>query len=231
MGARMGTSGWSIWTGGTSERFTHSAENNAPVWSPDGTRIAYSSNRDSGVNNLWVKASIGTEPEAPALTSSLDKSPRSWSSDGMLAFEAVGARGDIWILPLAAGGTAIPLPADRVRRARSDILAGRAVAGVSLGRIRAERSLRAAVPERGRPMGRLDGGGTLPSGAATVASCSTRSTRKSGRPPLRQRRVACRSAFRTGCSTSASAVPVGTSRVMASVFSSGTASRIERPVG
>ena len=93
---------------GTSERFTHSAENNAPVWSPDGTRIAYSSNRDSGVNNLWVKASIGTEPEAPALTSSLDKSPRSWSSDGMLAFEAVGARGDIWILPLAAGGTPFP---------------------------------------------------------------------------------------------------------------------------
>ena len=93
---------------GTSERLTHTAENNAPVWSRDGTRIAYSSNRDSSVNNLWVSDSSGTEPDSPLLTSNIDKSPHSWSRDGMLAYEALGARGDIWILPLV--GTRTPFP-------------------------------------------------------------------------------------------------------------------------
>ena len=92
---------------GTSERFTHTAENGAPVWSPDGKRIIYFSNRNSSVNNLYVKGSSGTEPDAPPLlTSNVNKFPRSWSRDGMfLAYEAVGARGDIWILPLSGSRT------------------------------------------------------------------------------------------------------------------------------
>jgi Tol biopolymer transport system component len=94
---------------GTSERLTHTGENNFPVWSPDGTRIAYSSNRDSGVSNVWVTASSGTEPETPLLITDHNTSPRSWSPDGaLLAYEAIGARGDIWILPLTGDRTPIP---------------------------------------------------------------------------------------------------------------------------
>ena len=91
---------------GGEERFTHSAENNAPVWSPDGTRIAYASNRGSAVNNLWVEASTATQVDAPLLTSNVNKSPNSWSPDGeFLAYEATGARGDVWILPLTGART------------------------------------------------------------------------------------------------------------------------------
>jgi Tol biopolymer transport system component len=94
---------------GTSERFTHSAENLSPVWSPDGTRIAYGSNRDSGVNNVWVKSAAGADADAPLLTSNVNKSPRSWSRDGaFIAYEAAGALGDIWILPLT--GDRKPFP-------------------------------------------------------------------------------------------------------------------------
>jgi Tol biopolymer transport system component len=94
---------------GTTERFTHSAENNAPVWSPDGTRIVYNSNRNAGVNNLWIKGASGTEPEQQLLTTSVNKAPRSWSHDGaFVAYEATGARGDIWILPLSGDRTPFP---------------------------------------------------------------------------------------------------------------------------
>ena len=64
------------------------------------------------MNNLWVKAASATERDAPLLTSNVNKSPRSWSPDGTsLAYEAVGARGDIWILPLAGARTPFPFQA------------------------------------------------------------------------------------------------------------------------
>ena len=91
---------------GTGERFTHAAENLSPVWAPDGARIAYASNRDSGVNNLWVKPSSGTGQDALLLTSRVNTTPRSWSPDGMsLAYVSIGARGDIWILPMTESRT------------------------------------------------------------------------------------------------------------------------------
>lgn len=94
---------------GTDERFTHAAENLSPVWSPDGTQIAYASSRDSGVNNLWVKPASGSAPDSLLLTSPVDKMPRSWSPDGaFLAYVSIGAREDIWILPLTGSRTPLP---------------------------------------------------------------------------------------------------------------------------
>jgi Tol biopolymer transport system component len=94
---------------GNSERVTLSAENLSPVWSPDGAQLAYASNRDSGVNNLWVKPSNGTAGDTLLLTSSVNKTPRSWSPDGMfIAYVSTGGRGDIWILPLTGSRTPVP---------------------------------------------------------------------------------------------------------------------------
>lgn len=47
----------------TSTRFTvASAIDATPVWSPDGTRIAFRSNR-TGVNQIYVKAANGVDSE------------------------------------------------------------------------------------------------------------------------------------------------------------------------
>jgi Tol biopolymer transport system component len=51
-------------TSGAMSRFTlNPAEDDHPVWSPDKTRIVFSSNRDGGVANLYSKASNGAGTE------------------------------------------------------------------------------------------------------------------------------------------------------------------------
>ena len=94
---------------GNSERVTLNAENLSPVWSPDGAQLAYASNRASGVNNLWIKPSNGTAGDTLLLASTVNKTPRSWSPDGMfIAYVSTGGRGDIWILPLSGSRTPVP---------------------------------------------------------------------------------------------------------------------------
>jgi len=74
-----------------------------PVWTPDGRRVVFASNRAKGVHNLyWVNAD-GTG-EVTRLTDSPDShSPRSWHPSGkFLAFTAVppGGSMDLMILPM-----------------------------------------------------------------------------------------------------------------------------------
>jgi serine/threonine protein kinase len=73
----------------------------APVWSPDGRRIAYAGTRDSQ-RNLYEKNADGSGEERLLFQSDQNKTPTSWSGDGrFLLFESVDpkTRGDIWILP------------------------------------------------------------------------------------------------------------------------------------
>jgi len=69
-------------SGGATTRFTTDPAWDAfPTWSPDGTRIIFTSNR-SGIYDLYQKASNGRGNEELLYQSSEGKGPTSWSRDG-----------------------------------------------------------------------------------------------------------------------------------------------------
>jgi len=84
-------------------RFTFDAANEQlPTWSPDGTRIAFSSNR-AGQNNLYVKPASGTGQEELLLDTPYNKQAQDWSRDGrfLLYYEINPATGrDLWSLDM-----------------------------------------------------------------------------------------------------------------------------------
>ena len=82
-----------------------------PVWSPDGTRVAFGSNR-SGTMDLYEKSVSGSEPERLLMASDKLKIATDWSRDGkfLLVQQAGPANGwDIWVLPLTGAKRAFPL--------------------------------------------------------------------------------------------------------------------------
>jgi len=75
-----------------------------PVWSPDGSRIAFSSDR-RGARDLYIKSASGTGEEELLLETDRNKNAEDWSRDGRsFAYnEAVpGANNDIWTLSFDA---------------------------------------------------------------------------------------------------------------------------------
>jgi eukaryotic-like serine/threonine-protein kinase len=96
---------------GASTRFTFDpAADSAPVWSPDGSRIAFASDRE-GVRNLYLKPATGAGSEEVLLKSSEAKLPTDWSRDGrFLLFNSISAKTaeDLWILPMTGDRKLIP---------------------------------------------------------------------------------------------------------------------------
>jgi eukaryotic-like serine/threonine-protein kinase len=91
---------------GVRTRFTFGQADFFPVWSPDGSRIAFASNR-KGTNDIYIKDASGAGTEEPLLESEAAKNPTDWSRDGrFIAFNqfdpkrAGRAGSSIWILPL-----------------------------------------------------------------------------------------------------------------------------------
>jgi len=98
---------------GVRSRFTFDpASDRWPIWSPDSTRVAFSSNR-RGQFNLYVKSYAGSGIEELLLETDRDKVPTDWSSDGRyLLFEARGdpkTQSDVWALPLSGDRKPIPV--------------------------------------------------------------------------------------------------------------------------
>jgi Tol biopolymer transport system component/predicted Ser/Thr protein kinase len=97
----------------TESRITFDASNNQfPIWSPDGARIAFSSDRRGGVFNLYQRAANGTGQDEPLLESKLINAPWDWSRDGQfLFFVNVDPKtyDDIFALPMTGAGKK-PIP-------------------------------------------------------------------------------------------------------------------------
>jgi eukaryotic-like serine/threonine-protein kinase len=108
----------------TLTRFTFEGTYNViPVWTPDGKRIAFQSNKE-GPNNIYWQLADGSGGLERLFTGEYLQAPTSWSPDGqLLAFHEVNpATGrDIWVLrmsdpssgsgqPPSAGSGQVPSP-------------------------------------------------------------------------------------------------------------------------
>ena len=87
-------------------RFTFdSANDRAPLWSPDGSRILYASG-SRGLLNLYEKPAGGAGEGELVLATASDKFPTHWSRDGrFVVFHTFGGKAawDLWVLPRRGG--------------------------------------------------------------------------------------------------------------------------------
>ncbi len=85
------------------------ANDQEPVWSPDGDRIAFQSSR-SGGGDIYVRQTGGGAASELLFGSERIDNPQDWSPDGSyLSFDSGSGNNDLWILPLEDGGEAYPL--------------------------------------------------------------------------------------------------------------------------
>ena len=81
----------------------------APVWSPDGERIAFQSGR-TGAGDIFVRQAGGGSAAELLYSGDQIDSPEDWSPDGAyIAFNGGAGANDLWILPLEGAGEAFPL--------------------------------------------------------------------------------------------------------------------------
>ena len=82
-------------------RFTFDpADDRYPLWSPDGKRVAFASNR-AGAYDLYEKSADGSGTEQILLKSPELKRPNSWSPDGrFILYWSAQNNGDLMVLPL-----------------------------------------------------------------------------------------------------------------------------------
>jgi Tol biopolymer transport system component len=90
-------------------RFTTDATaDNNPVWSPDGSRIVFSSTRNGRVD-LFMKSVTGSQPEVPFYSGSGDNFANAWSPDGKFVVSIQLIAGGGWsLLAIPADGHGEP---------------------------------------------------------------------------------------------------------------------------
>jgi Tol biopolymer transport system component len=97
---------------GLPRRFTlNETWDGAPIWSPDGKQLVFSSLR-KGVLDLYEKSADETAMETPLLESREGKIAHDWSSDGRyLLYQSSNPQtsDDIWVLPLFGDRKPVPV--------------------------------------------------------------------------------------------------------------------------
>lgn len=94
---------------GNLNRFTFDpAADQSPIWSPDGSRIVFGSDRE-GVLNLYQKAASGAGNDEALLKSDNPKIANDWSADGkFILYQTGNQSADIWVLPLSGDHKPFP---------------------------------------------------------------------------------------------------------------------------
>ncbi|PYQ67390.1 MAG: hypothetical protein DMF54_04360, partial [Acidobacteria bacterium] len=98
------------------------AAERAPLWSPDGSRIVFTSGT-AGVLDLYEKPASGSGEPRLAVRSASDKFPTDWTRDGRyLVYHTFGASStwDIWVAP-TDGGKPFALLASKFTEAQGQV--------------------------------------------------------------------------------------------------------------
>jgi dipeptidyl aminopeptidase/acylaminoacyl peptidase len=108
---------------GVASRFTFDpASDIAPVWSPDGTRIAFSSLRRTGVTyDLYVQDATGAGSAVELLAGDQQLIAGDWSRDGrylICPVHEAGTSWDIWAVPTDGSGEPIKVVATEFAESR-----------------------------------------------------------------------------------------------------------------
>ncbi len=90
-------------------RVTQEGNNSRPIWTPDGERLTFASDRDGTTSIYWQSADgSGVAERLTTAEEGTSHLPESWSPDGNVLSFAVQRGGDYGIWTLSLDGGAIP---------------------------------------------------------------------------------------------------------------------------